>query len=215
MKIILASGNAHKAREIGEMMGAEVLTLKDVGFVGEIVEDGETFEANARIKVLALEKFVRGSPKWKGDASLVLLADDSGLEVDVLEGAPGVISARYAGVPSNDAANNAKLMAALKDVPGPKRTAQFRCVLAAKRVGGEVQNFEGICRGKMGFLPKGASGFGYDPLFFPDGFCRTFAEIGAEEKNQVSHRARAIAQLKDWLLPGFSDAALRRSASTS
>ncbi len=196
MKIILASGNAHKAREIGEMVGCAVLTLKDVGFEGEIVEDGETFEENARIKVMALEKFVRGFSRWKGE---VLLADDSGLEVDCLGGAPGVISARYAGLPSSDTANNAKLMEALKGVPGPKRTAQFRCVLAAKLVGGDMEIFEGICRGKIGFRARGANGFGYDPFFFPEGFCRTFAEIGAEEKNRVSHRALAMVKFREWL----------------
>lgn len=199
MKIILASGNAHKAREIGEMVDGEVLVLREAGFAGEIVEDGKTFEENARIKLLALADFVRGAARWQGAGALVLLADDSGLEVDALDGAPGVISARYAGMPSDDAANTAKLLEALKGVPGAGRTAQFRCVLAAMKVEGDVRVFEGICRGKIGFKPKGANGFGYDPIFFPDGFCRTFAELAAREKNEISHRARALEKLKKWL----------------
>lgn len=200
VELILASGNAHKAREVAALLGdAKVLTLKDAGFEGAIVEDGLTFEENARIKVEGLCEFVRKSERWRRDASLVLLADDSGLEVDALGGAPGVWSARFAGEPSNDAANISKLLDLLKGVSGARRTARFRCVLAAKRAGGHTRVFTGACEGKIGFQPKGASGFGYDPLFFPVEFCRTFAELGAEEKNQVSHRAMAMAKFRKWL----------------
>ncbi len=212
MKLIVATKNSHKTREIHTLLEdkIQVMTLKDIGFTDEILETGNTFEENAKIKALKVFEFIQSKRKGEKE-SFVLLADDSGLEVDFLKGAPGVISARYAGEPSNDSANNEKLLRALKDVPGPKRTAQFRCVLAATAVAvkseirnpkseNSIQIFEGICRGKIGFKPKGVNGFGYDPIFFPEGFCRTYAELTAEEKNQISHRAKAMAKFKGWLI---------------
>jgi XTP/dITP diphosphohydrolase len=205
-KVYLASGNAHKAQEIEAMLGGpvRVLTLKDIGFSEKIVEDGLTFEENARIKVIHLLHFLRSREGAAPDLDSVALADDSGLEVDFLKGEPGVISARYAGEPSDDQANTEKLLKNLAGVPGPKRTAQFRCVLAAASLRQlcdlqpTIHLFQGVCRGKIGFQPKGGHGFGYDPVFFPEGFCRTFAEIDAEEKNEISHRAQAMNQFKVW-----------------
>ena len=208
MQIILATTNLHKAIEIQALFNQEVkvLTLKDIGFKDEILENGKTFEENARLKVSVLANFIQQNQAFLKNDEFALLADDSGLEVDMLKGAPGVISARYAGEPSNDSANNEKLLQALKGAPGPKRTAQFRCVLAALLVSRAVlenfhiQIFEGICRGKIGFKPKGRNGFGYDPLFFPDGYCKTFGELPPAEKNQISHRAKAMMKFKMWLM---------------
>ncbi len=207
MKFLLATSNLHKAHEIISMLGnkVEVLTLKDVGFVDKIIEHGRSFEENAQLKISHLLDWMRSTPKFQKNSSWVLLADDSGLEVDVLGGAPGMMSARYAGELSNDQANVTKLLQALKGVPASKRKAQFRCVLVAaqfdfKNVQEPVMVvFEGVCRGKIGFKPKGQNGFGYDPIFFPEKFCRTFAELDATEKNRISHRAQAMAKLKKWL----------------
>jgi len=206
MKLIVATRNPHKTREIAAILGNQpmVLTLKDIGFHGEIVENGDTFEENARIKVSQLIDFIRASRQFRKELSMVALADDSGLEVDALHGAPGVLSARYAGDSANDKANCQKLLNALKGVPGPKRAACFRCVLAAVWHNGyptqetEIRIFKGACGGKIGFKPKGQNGFGYDPIFFPEGFCRTFAELTADEKNRISHRAMAIGKFKRW-----------------
>lgn len=207
MKLILATSNFHKAYEIKAVLGSgiEVLTLKDIGFTGSITENGKTFEENARIKVIQLANFLRSKSKTKKKFPSILLADDSGLEVDALKGAPGVFSARYAGEPSNDEANIQKLIRELEGIPGSKRIARFRCVLAAialnhkSKTIAKIITFEGVCPGKIGFKPKGENGFGYDPIFFSEGFCRTFAQLSSEEKNQVSHRARAMAQFKEWL----------------
>jgi XTP/dITP diphosphohydrolase len=149
------------------------------------------------------------SPKSKGAAEgqFLVLADDSGLEVDALGGAPGVHSARFAALDSgkpghlSDAANNAKLLLLLKEVPAGKRTARFRCVMALARTdlksgSSDLQLFEGVCEGRIGFEPRGQNGFGYDPLFGPDGFEESFAELGEEIKNRLSHRARALEKLK-------------------
>ena len=124
------------------------------------------------------------------------LADDSGLEVDALGGRPGVRSARYAGEDATDAENNQKLLEALRDVPDAQRTARFRCAIALVDANGrEVALVEGTCEGRIGREPKGSHGFGYDPLFMPDGFTQTIAELGPETKDQISHRAKAAAKL--------------------
>ena len=140
-----------------------------------------------------------------------MLADDSGLEVDALDGAPGVHSARFAaqdlhgGVNASDAANNAKLLELLQEVPSARRTGRFRCVLALARVAParfEPLSFEGVCEGRIAFAPSGGGGFGYDPLFVPEGFSASFAELGEEVKNRISHRARALARLRE-VWPGL------------
>lgn len=202
VKIVLATRNRHKAREIADLLGRKVFTLDEVGFAGEVEETGSTFEVNARLKAQAVAHFLRGKA---GEVALVV-ADDSGLEVDAFGGAPGVLSARYAGAPGDDAANNAKVLENLRGIPGSRRGAQFRCVLAVEIAGsprdGETRVFEGIVRGKLGFRPKGKRGFGYDPLFFPDGHCRTTAEMSATEKNAISHRGAAVCALRAWLEAG-------------
>jgi XTP/dITP diphosphohydrolase len=199
MRIVLATRNRHKAREIAAVLGREVLTLDDVGFQGEVEEAGATFEENARLKARAAAGFLR---RGEGGPALVV-ADDSGLEVDALGGAPGVLSARYAGSPCDDAANNAKVIEGLRGVPVSRRGAQFRCALAVEFAGGprdgEGRAFEGVVRGRLGFRPKGKRGFGYDPLFFPDGHARTTAEMTAREKNAISHRGAAVRALREWI----------------
>ena len=228
MKLVLATRNPHKARELAAMLdlGLPVLTMTEIGFPGEIREDGKTFEKNARIKLLAAGDFLARKKDDADSGACCLVADDSGLEVDALAGAPGVWSARYAGPSADDKTNLQKLLREMKDVPGPKRAARFRCVLAARWLpqppvlsgkltfqhsqecwnvsgwsGGDEVVFEGVCEGKIGFKPKGENGFGYDPVFFPEGSCRTFAEMGSGEKNRISHRARAADKLKKWLKP--------------
>ncbi len=207
MNIILATRNRHKAREIAELLGREVLTLDDIGFEGEVEETGASFEENARLKATAAARHLRAR---RGTPALVV-ADDSGLEVEALGGAPGVLSARYAGVPSDDAANNAKLLDALRGVPLSRRGARFRCALAVEFAGGprdgEPRTFEGILRGTLGLRPKGRRGFGYDPLFFPEGHGRTIAEMTASAKNAISHRGAAARALREWLETSASQVA--------
>lgn len=184
------------------MIGAslDVLTLDEVGFTGEMVESGRTFDDNARIKVRALVDFLRKAAGYRAEPALLAVADDSGLEVDCLGGAPGVCSARYAGEPCDDQANLIKLLQALEHVPSSRRGAQFRCVLAVAWVkSGKIRTFEGICRGRIGLEPRGTGGFGYDPVFFPSRSRQTFAEISSEEKNRRSHRARAMRRFTSWL----------------
>jgi XTP/dITP diphosphohydrolase len=156
--------------------------------------------------------FPTGEPAPTGKVAIHVLADDSGLEVDALNGAPGVVSARFAALDSGakgnstDALNNAKLLRLLQPVPLEKRTARFRCVLALVEMGpgrsvGQPRVFEGTCEGRIGFAPKGAGGFGYDPLFFPKGYGASFAELGEALKNRISHRAQALGRLRDALVP--------------
>lgn len=214
--VLLATRNRHKVGEIRALLGAEhhYLTLADLPGAPALPETGATFAENARQKALALAAWVRavrppgvpgpGTPVW-------VLADDSGLEVDALGGRPGVHSARFAaldtGQPGNssDADNNAKLRRLLAGVPAAQRRARFRCAVALVPVwpegGGTVacQLFEGTCEGRIDLAPRGEHGFGYDPLFVPEGMDRTFAELGEAEKNRLSHRARALAHVRDWL----------------
>jgi len=225
---LIATRNAHKVGEIRAILGEqfEYLTLDDVPGAPKVVEDANTFAGNATKKAVELAKYVASTHH----SSLVthhffVLADDSGLEVDALNGAPGVYSARFAaldsGDPENsrDADNNAKLMRLLKEVPREKRTARFRCVIALTPVERETQKaergeraspvcyadelemvteiFEGTCEGRIEIAPSGKGGFGYDPLFIPNGFERSFAELGEEVKNRLSHRAKALTKLKE------------------
>ena len=207
MKIVLATRNAQKARELKTILGCriQVLTLDQVAFSGEMTETGATLEENAGIKARQVAIRIRAEKRLAPETFVIALADDSGLEVDALGGAPGVRSARYAGESANDRANVRKLLGALTGLPGQRRRARFRCVLAAIPVRpGQTEDvsaimFEGICEGRIGYRPKGVHGFGYDPIFFPLGSCRTFAEITAKKKNELSHRAMAMAKFKDWL----------------
>lgn len=211
--LIIATRNAHKVGEIRAILGCSfrVLCLKDFPAAPPVVEDASTFAGNAAKKAVALAEWLHATaPSVMKDTESFVLADDSGLEVDILDGAPGVHSARFAaldsGAPGNstDAANNAKLLRLLKDVPREKRTARFRCVLALAKIAPVSANcapqlFEGACEGHIEFAPSGGGGFGYDPLFVPDGFTQSFAELGEDVKNRLSHRAKALQKLKDRL----------------
>jgi XTP/dITP diphosphohydrolase len=187
MQLLLATRNAHKLEEIRailELPGVDILSVDDVPGLPEVIENRDTFEGNATKKAVELA----------AASGLLTLADDSGLEVDAIEGAPGVYSARYAGEPSNDAANNHKLLAALENVSD--RTARFRCAIALATPEGRAQTVDGSCEGVIGLTPKGDQGFGYDPLFVPNGFNCTFAELSDAEKNQISHRGVGLAAAK-------------------
>jgi len=154
----------------------------------EVEETGITFEENATLKAVAASRLFDG---W-------VIADDSGLEVDALGGAPGVLSARYAGPGADDAANNALLLKNLSGFSGPGRSGRFRCVIVLARAGQKLAAFSGAVEGTILTGPRGTSGFGYDPLFVADGTDATFAELGDKSKNAISHRSRALASLKAW-----------------
>lgn len=193
MKLIIASNNAHKVSEIKAILGCfydEILSLREAGIDMDVVEDADTFEGNALKK--AREVFA------VADADAVL-SDDSGLMVDALGGAPGVYSARYAGEGHDDAANNAKLLDALKDVPGEKRTARFCTSVALIRKRMPAVTADGSVEGRILRSPQGENGFGYDPLFYYEPLKKSFAQLTPEEKNSVSHRKRALESLCDKL----------------
>ncbi|OPY05703.1 MAG: dITP/XTP pyrophosphatase [Syntrophaceae bacterium PtaB.Bin038] len=190
---MLATRNEGKVRELRQMLQdlpVEVLSLKDFPGVPEVEEDGGTFRDNALKKAREVSRHIAET----------VLADDSGLEVDALGGLPGIHSARYAGAGANDAANNAKLLKALEEVPREKRGAVFRCVLVLYSPDGRSEVFEGSWRGEILFAPRGALGFGYDPLFLDPGQGLTAAELPPERKNRISHRGQAFAKFREWLL---------------
>lgn len=208
---LIATRNRHKAEEIIAFLGSLprflLVTLRELPGLGELPEDGDTFAANATQKADGVLRFLRDTGhRWSGSAGYVL-ADDSGLEVDALGGQPGVHSARFAflesGQPGNapDSENNAKLLRLLRDVPAPNQSARFRCVLALVRLSDPIEPrlFDGACEGRIIEAPTGDGGFGYDPLFVPDGHPETFAELSPARKNEISHRARALAKLRDFL----------------
>jgi XTP/dITP diphosphohydrolase len=199
MRLYLATGNAHKIGELTAILAAARLDVQvsppsALGGMPEVLEDTGTFEGNARKKAFALAARL---PTEAEDAWAV--ADDSGLCVDALGGAPGVESAYFAGKPTNDAANNARLLAELQQVPPEKRTAAFHCCIVAAARDARTVSFHGRCPGRVLDTPRGVSGFGYDPLFLPDGEKLTAAELPPDIKNRISHRARALAQLIAWL----------------
>jgi len=202
--ILLATRNAHKVDEIRAILGYNFrfLTLNDFPNATKVVEDAETFAGDATKKAVELARWIQSSEFKVQGSEFFVLADDSGLEVDALGGKPGVYSARFAamdkGENAPDADNNAKLLRLLKDVPQEKRTARFRCVIAQAQIE-SPKLFDGACEGKILFEPRGQNGFGYDPLFTPDGFEQTFAELGDEVKNKLSHRAKALEKLKNYL----------------
>jgi XTP/dITP diphosphohydrolase len=189
MKIVFASGNEGKVREIGEMlegMGIDLVSLSHYTHVPKIVEDGKSFLENALKKAKIISELT-------GET---VLADDSGLQVDVLGGEPGIYSARYAGENATDAENNAALLAKLKNIPQEKRTAFFSCVLVLFKRDGSYDYFEGKWHGEIIDERRGSNGFGYDPIFYVPELKKTAAELPAEIKNKVSHRGQAFAQLK-------------------
>ena len=192
IRLLLATHNAHKTGEFVEMLGAE-FALEDLGGhpeIGAVIEDGASFAENARLKALAVARQLPG----------LVLADDSGLEVDSLGGAPGVFSARYAGPGATDAANRRKLLDEMAVVaPNVPRTARFRCILVLARGGEVLAIFDAAVEGEITAAERGGGGFGYDSLFQPGGRIETFAQLTAAEKNALSHRGAAVAQLRDFL----------------
>ena len=189
--LLLATRNANKTREIRELLGKD-FDVHDLSFFDEMAipkESGRTFEENAILKAVAASQ-----DRHVQDRHLLVVADDSGLEVEALGGAPGIFSARYAGQNASDKENIDKLLSELarRDVPLDQRSARFRCVIALAREGKLLGKFEGIVEGLIVDLPRGSRGFGYDPIFLPNGFDKTFGESPIELKNRISHRARAI-----------------------
>lgn len=186
MQIFLATTNNGKVRELKDLLGDgfEVFCLKDFPQITPAVEDGSSFAENAIKKAAHAVQFTK----------MCTLADDSGLVVDALGGAPGIYSARFAGENADDAANNAKLLNLLQNVPTEKRTARFVSAVALVAPTGETQVFEGSCEGKILFAADGEGGFGYDPLFFSNDLGKSFGQAAANEKNAVSHRSRAMKQ---------------------
>lgn len=188
-RLIIATRNAHKTSEIRAMIGEQFEVLDATAFPDfpEIEETGTTFLENARLKAEGISRHVEG---W-------VLSDDSGLEVDALDGAPGVWSSSYGGEEGNHSRNNARLM---QEMAGEEsRSARFRCTMVLARNGKEEAHFSGTVEGSIIAELRGTKGFGYDPLFIPDGHDQTFAELGDTVKNTLSHRARALAQTADFL----------------
>lgn len=189
--VVIASNNSHKAQEIAEALpfpGWEFKTLREMGVSSDPDEDAETFLGNARIKAKAAAELCPGC---------AVIADDSGLEVDALDGAPGVHSARYAGEPCDDAANNEKLLSELEHIPDDQRTARFVCTLVLLQEDGTEVDARGTIEGRIGRTARGEHGFGYDPLFYPDELDGlSLAEVSGDQKNAISHRGNALRELK-------------------
>ncbi len=192
MRLVFASNNAHKLEEVRRIMpaGIEVLSLSDIGFEADIEETGTTLEENSAIKASTVAAFIVESGKWKVERLDGVFADDTGLEIDALGGKPGEYTARWAGEP---AANRKKALAELKGKEN--RNAQFRTVITLIKVNGEQLAVSGIVRGRIAKEEYGNGGFGYDPVFIPEGYDKTFGELPAEIKNSISHRSRALAGL--------------------
>jgi XTP/dITP diphosphohydrolase len=194
IELLFATRNAHKTAEIQTILGEQfqVNDLAEHPEIPDVAETGRTFEDNAILKAVTVSKRIPG----------FVVADDSGLEVDALGGAPGVYSARYAGPDASDNEKIEKLLEHLGRVRAPKdaRRARFHCVLALARKGEVLGMFEGVVEGQIADRPRGSHGFGYDPIFIPNGFQRTFGELEPAEKNQLSHRARALEKLGAFLI---------------
>ncbi len=193
MRIIFATGNENKMKEIREILGnlgLEIVSMKEAGISVDIVEDGETFEENAMIKAEAVSKLCDD----------IVLADDSGLEVDYLDKAPGVYSARFMGEDTSYDIKNQAIIDKLEGVPKEKRTARFVCAIAAVLPSGKKISTRGTIEGMIGYEIKGENGFGYDPIFYVEELGCTTAEISPEEKNKVSHRGNALRAMRKELL---------------
>ena len=196
MDLLLATRNRHKSREFRELLSHDFKVM-DLSSFPEVVipdETGRTFEENASLKAVATSQDRRGKHQ-------LVIADDSGLEVDALDGAPGIYSARYAGEKASDKENVLKLLGDLRgrNAPAEKRTARFRCVIALAKDGKVLETVGGVAEGTIVDPPRGTDGFGYDPVFQPDRFEQTFAEMAPDLKNKISHRAKAIAALRQAL----------------
>ena len=197
-KIIFATGNAGKMKEIRMIMAdlnIEVQSMKEADIQAEIVEDGETFEENAKIKAQAIAQELRA----RGERAIVL-ADDSGLEIDYLNKEPGVYSARYMGEDTSYSVKNASLIQRLEGVPDEERTARFVCVIAAVFPDGSVFETRATIEGRIGYEERGENGFGYDPIFYLPEYGMYSAELAPEEKNRISHRGKALEEIKKVIL---------------
>lgn len=195
-KFILASNNAHKVKEIKEILkdfNLNILSLNEAGIDIDVEEDGKTFEENSFKKANEIRKYLLS----KGESDFIVMADDSGLEVDYLNGEPGVYSARYSGEHGNDTKNNEKLLRELENVPMEKRDAKFVCHITLINSDGRELNVRGEVKGKILESLNGSGGFGYDPLFYYEDCDKTFGEMSAEEKNKISHRGKALEKLKE------------------
>ena len=191
-RLIFATGNQNKMREIREILAdlpVEILSMKEAGIEADIVEDGKTFEENAIIKAKAIMELT-------GE---LVLADDSGLEIDYLNKEPGIYSARYMGEDTSYRIKNANLIERLNGVPDEKRTARFVCAVAAAFPDGSVKTVRGTMEGRIGYEEKGENGFGYDPIFYLPEYGCTSAELSMEEKNKISHRGKALRAIKEEL----------------
>lgn len=191
-KIIFATGNENKMKEIRQIMGdmdVEILSMKQAGISADIVEDGTTFEENAVIKAKAIAEMTQE----------IVLADDSGLEIDYINKEPGIYSARYMGEDTSYHIKNQNLIDRLKDAKEEQRTARFVCAIAAAFPNGEVLTTIGIVEGRIAHEEKGENGFGYDPIFYVPEFGCTTAELSEEEKNKISHRGNALRAMKEKL----------------
>ena len=197
--IIFATGNEHKMVEIRMILsdlGAEILSQKEAGIDVDVIEDGTTFEENALIKAT---KIAQEAAKYEAYQDAVVLADDSGLEIDHLNKEPGIYSARYAGVDTSYTIKNNMLLERLNGVPDEKRTARFVCAIAAAFPDGTVETVRGTIEGRIGYEIAGENGFGYDPIFYLPEYGCTSAELSGEEKNKISHRGKALRAIKDEL----------------
>jgi XTP/dITP diphosphohydrolase len=193
MRLIFASNNLHKLEEVRKILSApiEVVGLSDIGFLQEIDESGTTLEANSHIKADVVWQWLVAQSKGKDYDGV--FADDTGLEINALGGNPGVYSARWAGEPANDANNRKKVLSELEGVAD--RTARFRTVVSLIR-NGEILQVEGVVNGLIAIEEEGNGGFGYDPIFIPEGYDKTFASLSSKEKNAISHRGRAMEELR-------------------
>jgi XTP/dITP diphosphohydrolase len=193
MELVIATRNEKKEKEIKNLLkcsGLSIISLKDYPQLSGIKEEGKTFRDNAVQKAKSVAVFTN---KWT-------LADDSGLEVDALDGRPGIYSARFAGAQQNDQANIRKLLQLMKKVPQDKRQARFKCFVAISKPGGEIAKVvNGVCEGLISFEPRGKSGFGYDPVFIVPAYDKTFAELGPAIKDQISHRSKALKQAREFI----------------
>ena len=193
MKLVLATRNQGKVREISEILedqsGIELLSLRNYPNAPSVVEDGKTYEENAIKKAATLAEYT----------GHLTISDDSGLEVDALDGVPGVHSARYAGEDASDQDRIVKLLDVLQAVPDDRRSARFICAVAIAEPSIQAQVVRGVCEGRIICAPRGLGGFGYDPIFVPVGYSETFAELGDEVKNQISHRAKALGKARKLL----------------
>ena len=197
-EIVIGSGNRAKAREMAELLGELPVPVRlpdEFPELPDVAETGASFEENAVLKATTMA----------GALGTTVLSDDSGLEVDALDGRPGILSARYGGEEATDENKNRLLLKELESVPEEHRTARFRCVVALAGTSGVLFTSEGIVEGRIARSPNGSAGFGYDPIFVPEGHDRSFGELGMSVKHELSHRSRAIRKMREIILEHLSD----------